>query len=68
MTNSHWEELTPEQHDEAAAYFRGLFLEETVEPLDDNGTGKAQMRLARWEAMAEEHAAAAFRKRKAQAA
>ena len=66
--NDHWEALTPEQHDEAAAYFRGLFLEETVDPLDDNGTGKAQMRLAKWEATALDHEAAAARKRKARAA
>lgn len=67
MTN-HWEELTPEAHDEAATYFRDLLRDETENPLDDGGTGKAQMRLGRWEAMAEEHEAAADRKRKARAA
>lgn len=68
MTNDHWESLTPEAHDEAAAYFRGLLREETEHPLDDGGTGKAQMRLGRWEQMAQEHEAAATRKREARAA
>lgn len=66
--SDHWEELTPEQHDEAAAYFASLYLEETVNPLDDNGTGKATMRLGKWQSMKQEHLAAAERKRKARAA